>query len=52
MLTKPQIYRELNSAKMYFGPNLEILTSTSIGRQAQNGRDLDFWVQFDLAGQG
>ena len=55
MSIKPKIGRDLNSAKMHFGPNLEIVTS--IGSelwhgQAQNGINFDFEVKFDLEGQG
>ena len=51
----PKIGRDMNSAKMHFVPNLEIVTS--IGgelwhAQAQNGVNFDFGVQFDLEGQG
>ena len=50
---KPKIGGDLNSAKMIFVPNLEIVTSIS-GElwhgQAQNGENFDFGVQFDLEG--
>ena len=51
----PKIGRDLNSAKMHFVPNLEIVTS--IGGElwhgsAQNGVNFDFEVKFDFEGQG
>ena len=52
---KPKIGRDLNSAKMHFVPNLEIVTSIggeSWHGQAQNGVNFAFEVKFDLEGQG
>ena len=52
---KPEIGRDLNSAKMHFVPNLEIVTLSG-GElwhgQAQNGVNFYFEVSFDLEGQG